>query len=701
MTPVPQAIRAVAAALILASPAGFTAEDYGPEDAAPWLANALVWDKAPLDVSFLNHTPAGKFGRVIVRGEQLVFEKSGAPARFWSVNLAGQACFGPEDDTAGRAYLATVAQRLAALGFNHVRLHHTDNKPNANSPGGIWTNWSGPSVVDYTARGTLTFNAKALDRLDYLITQLKQRGIYVYVDLFNLREFDEHDGIADLAELRKFSKNKYAFHVDANLQRNMKAFAANLARHRNPHTGATWGDETAICMATLTNENDYTFYTTKQVLDNPTYRAKSLALARQFVAQGKLDLDPEKAVRFLTPEHNRFAALVEETVYTDMIAAARTAGWHALISAGNWSYRGPVSVLGKVRSGDFTDSHAYQSESCFLFDDPATTRTIYTKLAGAHVAGRPFVVSEWQTGRSATKQMHLPHRATSVIAAAAIGAHQGWDGISFFCYAGPWDQAHRVGGGYDSALDPAQMGVMPAAALLYRRDVTESPGNTVVLMSDSDTFGGKLDQWSAGKPTSSNVPVAFLTGFERTKTTLAFERDYQPTPGATVLRGVEQAKNLLGPVTASESDTRQLRRDWQAGWQIIDTPRSQVAQGFYGGSELRTADVTFKPTNKFAVIAVSSLTDEPIAQSPRLFITAMGPSHRVEGRGENYRSQCLSGTVSVRLSPARRLVRLTPIHGDGQLGPPITLKADASGRVTVDLALAQVHWWTIEATSAR
>ena len=674
----------------------FAAEDYGPDDAAPWITNALVWDKVPIDVSFLNHTPSGKFGRVVVRGERFVFEQSGAPARFWSVNIAGQGCFGPEDETAGQAYLATVAQRLAALGFNHVRLHHTDNKPSSGL-GGLWRSWAGPSIVDYSGRGTLGSNAQALDRLDYFIGQLKQRGIYVYVDLFNLREFDEGDGIADLAELRTFSKNKYAFHVDADLQRNMKAFAANLARHRNPYTGTTWGDEPAICMATLANENDFTFYTTKQVLENPTYQAKTLALACELVAAGKLDVDPAKAVRFLSPEHNRFAAFVEETVYADMIASAKSAGWHALISSGNWTYRGPVSVLGKVRSGDFTDNHAYQAESCFLFDDPATTRTIYTKLAGAHVAGHPFVVSEWQTGRSATKQMHLPHRATSVIAAAAIGAHQGWDGISFFCYSGPWDQANRVGGGYDSALDPAQMGVMPIAALLYRRDVTESPNSTVVLLSEADTFGGKYDRWSTGKPGDSGVPVAFLTGFERTKTTIAFERDYQPTAVATVLHGADHAKNLLGDAaSSSESDTHQLRRDWRAGWQLIDTPRSQVAQGFFGGAELRTSDITFRPTNAFAVIAVASLTDAPIAQSPRLFITAMGPSRRVEGREENYRSQCLGGTVVLRFKTRPSAVAVIPVQGDGRRSPPISLTPSGDGAVTINLAAEKTHWWIVE-----
>jgi hypothetical protein len=669
--------------------------DYGRADAAPWIDDALVWDRVPIDVSFLNHTPAGKFGHVVVRGERFVFAQTGAPARFWSCNLGGQACFGPEDDTAAYAYLSTVAQRIAALGFNHVRLHHTDNRPSS-GPGGLWRHWSGPGIVDYTGGGTLGFNARALDRVDFLIARLKARGVYVYVDLFNLREFGPDDGIADFAAMRTFSKNKYAFHVDPQIRANMGAFAARLAAHRNPHTGTTWGAEPAICMATLANENDFTFYTTKQVLENETYRAKTLALAREHVAAGRLAINPELAVKFLSPDHNRFAAFTEETVYGEMITAARAAGWQALISAGNWSYRGPVSVLGKARAGDFTDNHAYQSESCFLFDDPATTRTIYAKLAGAHVAGKPFVVSEWQTGRSATKRMHLPHRATSVVAAAAIGAHQGWDGVSFFSYAQPWDQAARVGGGYDAYVDPAHMGVMPLAALLYRRDVTESPTNTVVVMDDTDTFGGRYDGWSTKKPDESGVPAAFLTSFERTKTTIAFAADFKPTATATAVRGAGHAKNFLAQPDTAETDTRELRRNWREGWQIIDTPRSQVVQGFFGERPHRTADAAFHLRGRFGVAAISSLTAEPVARGSRLLVTAMGPSHRVEGRGEHYRSQALAGTLTVRFATRPAAVALTPLFGDGRRGETTALAPAADGAITIDLLSAPTHWWLVE-----
>ena len=47
---------------------------------------------------------------------------------------------------------------------------------------------------------------------------------------------------------------------------------------------------------------------------------------------------------------------------------------------------------------------------------------------------------------------------------------------------------------------------------------------------------------------------------------------------------------------------------------------------------------------------IRTLTDQPIAHSPRICLTAMGPSQRVEGRGENYRSQCLTGTVTLGLA---------------------------------------------------
>lgn len=549
---------------VVLSPTHGATDDYGPDDASPWLDNALVWDKSFVDVSFLNHRPAGKFGRVIPRGERFVFEQTGEPVRFWSTNVVGKAVFGPEHDGAlARRHQTVMADRIAALGFNHVRLHHLDV-----FPAGGWDSWAGPSIVDYSAGTSLKLNEKAIDRVDHFIRLLKDRGIYCYVDLQNLRKFMPGDGIADLAEMTKVNaEHKYAWHVDSDARRNMNAFNALLANHRNRHTGLAWGEDPAICMAVLANENDFTFYTTKQVLENPTYRAKTLELAKQ-LASRELDVDPEAAVRFVTPPFNRFTAHVEQTVYADMIRSARADGWKAaMITGGNWVFRGLPNVVGKSRSGhDFMDNHVYQSETCFLLEDPTTSRTIFNKVANAHVAGMPFVVSEWHTSRSGINQYHVPHRASSIPGMAAMAAHQGWDMASLFCYASEWEGDKRRGFPYDSYLDPGSMGPMPAAAVMYRRDVEESPNITVLLFNKDDTFSGKWDGWGTSEPHKPASPLAHRTSQEQTKTTVAFEKLPEGFgQGVRVIGKGEYDRSMLPSGDAAISDTGQITRNWKEG----------------------------------------------------------------------------------------------------------------------------------------
>lgn len=50
------------------------AERYGPIETSKWYSGALLYDKSPVDLSFLNHKPAGKFGFVKADGDKLVFE---------------------------------------------------------------------------------------------------------------------------------------------------------------------------------------------------------------------------------------------------------------------------------------------------------------------------------------------------------------------------------------------------------------------------------------------------------------------------------------------------------------------------------------------------------------------------------------------------------------------------------------------------
>ncbi len=672
------------------------AEEYGPDEAGPWIEDALVWDASPIDLSFLNHTPAGKHGRVVAKADKLVFSETEAPVRFWSCNVAAQAAFGPEDEEEGKSFLRTQANRIAELGFNHVRLHHIDNKPRLIDGKVRWDSWSGPSIVDYTASDTLTFNPAALDRIDYFIHLLKERGIYVYIDFFNLRTFGAGDGLMNFEEMAQVSDEKYIFHLDPEIEENIVEFTRRLAAHKNPYTGLTWADEPAICMATLSNENDFTFFTTKRVLNNPFWNARVKEIATKYAEDG-LPIDPENAVTFGTPDHNRFAAELEARVYSRMIESFREAGWDLLITGGNWTYRGPVSVSGKARASSFTDNHTYYSETAWLLDDPNHSRTIWAKVAAAHTAGLPFVISEWQTGRMAKEQMHLAHRATSVIGSAAVGAHQGWDTVSFFNYAQTHRQEGRVGGGYNGYIDPAHMGVMPAAAIAYRRDIAESPTTLVVEMDDHSTFSGKYDSWSPGTAEEPSIPLAFMTGMEKYRTAISFAKQ-DATPMVIPVSAEEHSKNFLNESNQVTTDTQQSTRNWREGWQTIDTPSTQLVHGFLGSRTFKTSDITFYTDNAYGLIALNALDDQALKSSKRILLTAMGRCDRIEDpknpRIDHFRSQILGGTIEITLKDPST-VTLTPKLGNGTSLPTSRYHTDPHNKVIIPLDVAATHWFEL------
>ena len=118
------------------------------------------------NVSRWLHRPAGRLGFVRAEDGHLVNDEGAI--RFWATNLCFDACF-PSREQAQR-----MAARMARLGINCVRMHHMDSRS-------IW----GDSP-DHT-----TIDPKQIARLDYLIYQLKLRGIYTNLNLHVSRWFGE------------------------------------------------------------------------------------------------------------------------------------------------------------------------------------------------------------------------------------------------------------------------------------------------------------------------------------------------------------------------------------------------------------------------------------------------------------------------------------------------------------------------------
>lgn len=198
---------------------------------------------SPLNIGKLVlDAPAGKHGFVKVKDGHFYFE-DGTRAKFWGTNLCFNANF-PDKKQA-----EMLADRLAFFGFNAVRLHHMDYYF---EPRGIFEDIA-PAYKDPQLKETGHLSAKQLDRLDYFISLLKARGIYVDINLLVTRRFTQADGLKEADQFGIAAKPASMF--DRRLIELQKQYTKDLLTHYNPYTKLRYCDDPAVAIIEITNEN--------------------------------------------------------------------------------------------------------------------------------------------------------------------------------------------------------------------------------------------------------------------------------------------------------------------------------------------------------------------------------------------------------------------------------------------------------------
>ena len=157
----------------------------------------------------------------------------GSRFRIWGVNLSAADCFPVKDDA------VLLADDLARMGVNCVRFHHMDN------------NW-GRSLFDRGKDDTRHLDPESLDRLDFLVAQLKRRGIYSNLNLNVSRCYKAGDGVRDYQAL---GPGKSATFFDPSLIELQREYARQLLTHSNPYTGHEYRHEPAVAVVEIVNEN--------------------------------------------------------------------------------------------------------------------------------------------------------------------------------------------------------------------------------------------------------------------------------------------------------------------------------------------------------------------------------------------------------------------------------------------------------------
>jgi Cellulase (glycosyl hydrolase family 5) len=586
-------------------------EEYGPIDAARWLRNVFPSPHVPVDLSTLNHRP-GTHGFLKRVGDRLQFE-DGTPARFWGINVMAYALFSSNDQ------IAKHARRLAMLGFNLVRLHHHDS-----------TRWVSPTVIDKHADNSRKLDPVGMDRVDYWIKCLRDNGIYVWLDMHSYREFRPGDRSTELGEVVTFgdlSRSQNAHEAkgfcqyDPGLQKLFVEFEHNYLSHVNHYTGLAYKDDPTVAFVLITNENDITHHYGVRAMGDQNNVALSRLFherTRAFAEQTGIDerhlqspWSPGPAQMFLNDQ--------EHTFDLAMIEGIRGAASKALIATGHMWGDNPLASVSSLTTGDIIDTHEYDGPG-LLEADPRYKANILSWIGLHRVEGFPITVSEWNM---ASRLEPTVDRFAAPLCVASIAALQGWDALMMYGYS-QQVLADQVGltSVWDTLSDPALMAMMPAAAMIYRNGhVSEARKHYTFALSPEQLFDTRLRPDTCVAARTLIEQSHFALGIPPIPQ-LPWLKPQDPPPKATVIHDPVESF-LAADAHSVTSDTGELKRDWEAGTQTIDTPKTQAAQGAILDRAMHLSDVTILVHTRHAAVAVSAMDERPINSSNQILITTV------------------------------------------------------------------------------
>jgi len=601
----------------------------------PFVIDHFARQDSKADVSFLLDAPAGKHG--FIRNVDGHLAHDAGRIRFWGVNITGwvkgSSLLPPKEDA------ALWAAELGRLGINCVRFHFLD-RTTKEIPRGL---------IDGTLNDTRHFDQDQLDRLDYFIYQLKQRGIYSDLNLNVGRSYKPGDEVPD-SEL--IGQAKAMTYVGPRLLELQREYARILLTHYNPYTKSEYRSEPAIAIVEIVNENsvlefwarnwlrgelkpgaprlqlDFTPYYEKILTDRyNAFLKKRLSAAELERFRTLCNAKPGEPVRRLRREEftdaprerfhmeAAFYSDIETGFFREMKAYLKdTLGVKSLITTNadhTYFIPGTPQLRSAATIADIVDVHVYWQHPAIygrrntpMVNDPL--HSIVVKLTRSAVAGKPLVVTE------VNHPQPSEYLSEMIPLLAAYGAFQDWDGIFFYTFEpklrGEWRAL--LADPFDITVDPVRVAQLPVGALLFLRDV--SPAKTVVERRYST---GQIAE-SLRLP-DSEMPY-YTPGFPLSI----------PLRHGSRIRCLDCAP---APVPKDDAAAPYISDTKELAWHVspekgsvvaIDTERTQALVGFVRANEKSTRYLSAEVKNDFCAITLSSLDGKPLPRSTRMLVTA-------------------------------------------------------------------------------
>lgn len=625
----------------------------------PWLplteSSLSVQANSALDFSHLVVPgPAGKNGWAVTTADgHITFERSGRPQRFLIASLTFLPLNGGFPD---QLEARTLAQQLRRTGYNAVRLHYVD------------------AMLMSGRFADFDFDANQLDRLHYLLAQLKEQGIYWIVD--GLTSDNAAWGDVSPHRWTKKYRTKQELLADPKAMSHWKSLTTQLWGKKNPYTGVAPLQDPAMLGVILVNEGSLGFLAT---IDGNRYSARFAPLFRDWL-KGRYQSDDELARRWggalkagesLTGvvevpvsvrgsdarsiDFSKFVIDLENGAFRTMESHLRAAGFKGLVTAyNNWSFINSDITRSTL---EWVDMHSYhvsptqhgQPGSRIVQSSIHDNAARYVReLANTRQWGKPFTVSEY--GQPFWNRW----RHESVALMPAIAALQDWDGICQFAevafqndYSASPHRRRQAIFPYGVGADPIARAAERLAAMLFLRgDVAKASGR-IRLHVQSEQMLNRSGGWEqvpeswglfglvTGIGLDFNPPAEVPKDRELSANLGDGKSGWRAKVVNTLVRkglapGAERwvALRDAGVIGAAnrtdvakrffESDSGQIIVNGPAREISVNTPNT-VAMTTQG-AEMKTGVLSVEGASVPATYAISSLDGKPLAESRRMLL---------------------------------------------------------------------------------
>lgn len=554
------------------------------------------------------HAPAGKYGFVVVGEDgRYAFEKNPTlRQRFVGANLCFDANFLTKEEA------DRVVADFVRMGYNTVRFHHTD----VIMMEGQW----GHDYWNKKTRGVIDKNQ--LDKIDYLFAKMKEAGIYVTIDLYQMGAMGMIEGVDK--QVHTAIKALVPIHQPA-FEVWFKS-AMEWLNHVNPYTGIAWKDDPALFTICPINE-DAIASVWWEAKDK--YNAAFEEWKKTNATEGRND--NQLRAQFLAEVKAKSNKQIKERL--------QAAGVKTLLSGSNWW--DTMAQTFEREQLDVVDNHQYcdhyhstnpttKMNNRSTFDESGNNFNYMTPLmkTPTRYFGKPMMITEYNF--CAPNEWRLE-------AGAMVGAYaslQNWDAMYRFA----WSHAKKALfeqlpiSGFDICRDPVGMLTERQIVLMYGRGDVAAANNKYVygVTMNEATQQGVGDMWGKGLFPAKFVNLCAMSqiGSQVIEGEQPIKGKFTAVVGKTKPSDAVLAGNKFLPldeITVSAgkgevvSDTNEIKINKSKKYIRIDTDKTDciVARK---DAKLSAGALSIADNTCYCSVSASSMDGKSIENSSKLLI---------------------------------------------------------------------------------